>query len=314
MEDRDVTEKTGTDSVRDIDPNVKKTENDSAEKSAEKPKKKVSGLKVLQRIFIAGIIVCVIILGWQYWNRQRAKSIFEDLQNRSTETAGTDENGEETSGDSVTRVSDIIDDDQQDILAERGIEIPEKNLDWDAMREQNSDIYAWIYVPGTSVDYPVLQKADDDDYYLKHNLDGSSGYPGCIYTQTKNSKDFTDYITVLYGHNMKDGTMFKSLHNYSDSAFFENNRYIFVYTPEKVLVYEIFAAVRFGNGNVLLDYDMNSKMDRTQFISDLVNNRSMTDVVDEKIAVDKDSHIITLSTCLDDSAKNRWLVNGVLIE
>jgi sortase B len=312
MEDRDVTEKTGTDSVRDIDPNVKETESDN--KSEKKPKKKASGMKILQRIFIVGIVICVIILGWQYWNRQRAKSTFEDLQNRSTETAGTDENEDGTSSDNVTRVSDIIDDEQKDILAERGIEVPEKNLDWDAMREQNSDIYAWIYVPGTSVDYPVLQKADDDDYYLKHNLDGSSGYPGCIYTQTANSRDFTDYITVLYGHNMKDGTMFKTLHNYSDSTFFENNRYIFVYTPEKVLVYEIFAAVRFGNGNILLDYDMNSSTDRARFINNLRSNRDMTDSVDGSIVVDTESRIITLSTCLDDSSKNRWLVNGVLIE
>lgn len=298
MEEKNVTDETATDSV-----------------SEDNQKKKISPLKVLQIIFIIGIVVCVVILFCQYRTRQRAKSTFEDLQNRSTEAVGTNGSGDNSSGDSdATLVSDIIDDDQKDFLAEQGIEVPDKSLDWNAMQEQNADIYAWIYIPGTSVDYPVLQNAEDDDYYLKHNLDGSSGYPGCIYTQTVNNKDFTDLTTVLYGHNMKDGTMFKSLHNYSDETFFYNNRYIFVYTPEKVLVYKIFSAIVFGNGNIMQDYDMTDTGDRTEFISNITDSRSMSNIVDKSVMVYAESHIITLSTCLDSSSKSRWLVNGVLIE
>ena len=84
-------------------------------------------------------------------------------------------------------------------------------VDWEGLREVNTDVYAWITVPGTVIDYPILQHATDNTYYLYYNIDGSYGYPGCIYTENLNSKDFTDNNTVIYGHNMKDGTMFTDL-------------------------------------------------------------------------------------------------------
>jgi sortase B len=271
-------------------------------------KKHISPLKVLQMIFIIGIVVCAIILGRQYLTRQKAKSIYNDLQNRSTEAVGTNNDEENTS---ATLVSDIMGNEQEDYLAELGVQVPEKSLDWAAMQAEYSDIYAWIYIPGTSVDYPVLQSsADDPDYYLKHNLDGSPGYPGAIYTQPVNSQDFTDFTTVLYGHDMKDGTMFKTLHNYSELAYLYNNNYIYIYTPEKVLVYRIFSAVTFGNGNVFLDYDMGSESGRTAYITALKSGS----VVDTDVSVNIDSRIITLSTCIGSSGKNRWLVSGVLLE
>ena len=71
----------------------------------------------------------------------------------------------------------------------------------------NSDVYAWITVPGTEIEYPILQHHSDNSYYFMHNIDGSYGYPGCIYTENLNSKDFTDNNMVIYGHNMKNDSM-----------------------------------------------------------------------------------------------------------
>ena len=79
----------------------------------------------------------------------------------------------------------------------------ESLYDFDELHEKNEDIYAWILVPGTMIDYPVLQ-SETDNYYLEYNLDHSSGYPGCIYTNQCNAKDFSDYNTILYGHNIKN--------------------------------------------------------------------------------------------------------------
>lgn len=85
-------------------------------------------------------------------------------------------------------------------------------VDFAALWEQNEDVYAWITVPGTLVDYPVLQHPSDDEYYLHHTIDHVEGLPGSIYSETVNAKDFTDMNTILYGHNMKNDTMFGSLH------------------------------------------------------------------------------------------------------
>ena len=67
----------------------------------------------------------------------------------------------------------------------------------------NPDVYAWIAVPGTE----ILQHPSDNSYYFMHNIDGSYGYPGCIYTENLNSKDITDNNTVIYGHNVKNDSM-----------------------------------------------------------------------------------------------------------
>ena len=101
-------------------------------------------------------------------------------------------------------------------------------VDWEGLWEINPDVYAWISIPGTSIDYPILQHASDNTYYLNYNIDGSYGYPGCIYTENLNSKDFTDSNTVIYGHNMKNGSMFAGLHQFEDSNFFAQNNKVYI--------------------------------------------------------------------------------------
>lgn len=101
-------------------------------------------------------------------------------------------------------------------------------VDFDSLKSQNPDIYAWITIPGTDIDYPVLQKTDSEDpydnFYLDHTVDLTEGLPGAIYSQAVNHKDFMDSVTVLYGHNLKNGGMFSSLHKFENKDFFEENR------------------------------------------------------------------------------------------
>lgn len=109
----------------------------------------------------------------------------------------------------------------QMLYEQYGVVVPKKNIDFEELHKTVcEDIYAWIYIPNTNIDYPLLQHATDNSYYLEHNLDDSEGYPGCIYTENNNSKDFTDRHTVIYGHNMRDGRMFSDLHKYEDREFY----------------------------------------------------------------------------------------------
>ena len=127
-------------------------------------------------------------------------------------------------------------------------EIPAKEIDWDALHAENPDIYAWIYVPGTRVDYPILQHPTDDNFYLNHNVDGSAGYPGCVYTEKMwNTKYFDDPNTVLYSHNLRSGEMFSTLHYFDDPAFFAGDHYIYIYREKgEPLAYQIFGAYETG--------------------------------------------------------------------
>ena len=92
-------------------------------------------------------------------------------------------------------------------------------IDFKKLQEQNPDVYAWIEIPGTNVNYPIMRHPTDDAYYLDHTIDGTAGLPGSIYTENYNNKEFTDFNTVIYGHDMRDGTMFKDLHKYEDEEF-----------------------------------------------------------------------------------------------
>lgn len=249
-------------------------------------------------IFAVAFLVIVGIMIRNYFAEQKAQEQFENL---STQVVEKDEAGTETE----TEV---------DILAELGIEVPEKNLDWEALQETNEDIYAWIYIPNTNVDYPILQHPTLNDYYLDYNLDHSKGYPGCIYSQvTYNSKDFTDFNTVLYGHNMRNGTMFRTLHNFEDETFFEENRYVYVYTPDRVYVYDIFAAYTFDDRHILIHFDNANMSDREDYLEEVFGIRDMSAHFREDVDVTTESNILTLVTCIGSKPNHRYLVQGVLL-
>ena len=95
-------------------------------------------------------------------------------------------------------------------------ELPDNPIDFKALQEKNSDVYSWIYIPDTNVDYPIVQSdADTDDlFYLDHNIDKKYEFAGMIFSQKHNTKDYSDPVTVLYGHDMKNGSMFADLHEF----------------------------------------------------------------------------------------------------
>ena len=93
-------------------------------------------------------------------------------------------------------------------------ELPDNPIDFSTLRKKNSDIYAWITVPDTQVNYAVLQNPLDNSFYLSHNEDKEESPSGAVYSELYNSKDFTDPVTMLYGHNGYGDTFFTTLHNW----------------------------------------------------------------------------------------------------
>lgn len=188
-------------------------------------------------------------------------------------------------------------------------------VDFEHLKAQNPDIYAWITVPGTGIDYPVLQKRDAEDpydnYYLDHQVDLSEGFPGVIYSQPVNSRDFADSVTVLYGHNLKKGGMFSDLHNFADKDFFAQNSQVIIYTQEKILTYEIFAAVDFSDALLPYEYDFTESAEVQRHLADV---KECQGNFREEAKLQEDSKILVLSTCYGDREERRLLVEAVLAE
>ena len=268
----------------------------SEEKKLNKKKSNNNIYKVLCTVFVIAFLVIVALMVRNWWIEKEAQKQFEELSNQQLETNEQEETEE------------------VNILEELGITVPEKNLNWEELKETNEHIYAWIYIPNTKVDYPVLQHPTDDRYYLDYNLDGTKGYPGCIYSEHRyNTKDFTDFNTLLYGHNMKNGTMFRTLHDFEDREFFEENKYIYIYTPEEVYVYEIFGAYANEAKHVLVVYDNETEAGRRAYLDDVFGIRSMSAHFRDDVEVTTDSNILTLVTCISGRDNERYFVQGVLL-
>lgn len=188
-----------------------------------------------------------------------------------------------------------------------------RKIDFAALQEVNSDVYAWIWVPGTNIDYPILQsETEEDDYYLNTTIDRKTGYPGSIYTEKYNSKEFLDPITVIYGHDMKDGTMFTELHKYTDKTFFDSNPYIYIYTPDRTLKYRIFAAVAFDDRYILDNYNYYVEEQFQKYVDDI--RSSIDGNINWDVEVVRGNTVVVLSTCISEYPNQRWLVNGTLEE
>ncbi|MDD3414345.1 MAG: class B sortase [Bacteroidia bacterium] len=183
-------------------------------------------------------------------------------------------------------------------------------IDFNALWAVNPEVAAWIQVPGTVINYPIMRSETDDTYYLNHTIEGAGGYPGSIYMERTNAGAFTDYNTVLYGHNMNSGTMFAGLHAYASADFLSKNHQVIIDTPEQKLTYEIFAAVTFGNEHILNSYDFSTPEGRQVYLDAVMNAGG---VYRSDVTVDANSQILTLSTCIDGQPENRFLVEAVLV-
>ena len=185
-----------------------------------------------------------------------------------------------------------------------------RKIDFAAAQAVNPDVYAWIWIPGTNVDYPILQsQTEEDAYYLDHTIERKAGLPGSIYTEKYNKTDFSDPVNLIYGHDMKNGSMFANLHMYEDRAFFDSNPYIYIYLPNnQALKYRIFAAVKFDDRYILGNYNFLEPADFQKYLDEL--RGSLEGHVNLEVEVTQQKGIITLSTCIADEPNNRWLVNA----
>lgn len=105
-------------------------------------------------------------------------------------------------------------------------------IDFDALQERNPDVVGWITVPGTNIDYPILH-TDDNETYLHQDIDGNESVSGAIYLDFQDEGDFSCLHNVIYGHHMRDGSMFKDIVYYKEQEYFDEHSDIYIYTPDR---------------------------------------------------------------------------------
>lgn len=191
----------------------------------------------------------------------------------------------------------------------------ENPIDFAALKAQNPDVCAWITVEGTNINYPILRSGPDkeDDFYLDHDLTANKKAAGSIYIQRLNSGDFSDSNTVIYGHNMLNGSMFASLKKFKDKSFFDKNRVIYIYTPDKILKYDIVSSFLYDDRHIINSFNFYIAQGMQAYVDMVMNPQTTVKNIREGAEVTLEDKLITLSTCTTKK-KERYLVVGRLSE
>ena len=243
-----------------------------------------TALKVLFIVLVVLALAGAGYLAWQWWNTQKA----------------ADEGAEEAPAVPTEQTDSKV----------------QNPIDFASLRQENSDIYAWIYIPDTNVNYPVLQSPTDDSFYLNHDKDGNYSEAGSIYSQMANSTDFSDPVTVLYGHNMNSGGMFATLHYFENKEFFDSHQDMYIYTDGHIFTYKVIAAYQYDNRHILNSFNFSNEQVTQQYFDSVLNPDSMVLNVREGVQLSASSDkIVQLSTCTGDANRltKRYLVTGVLV-
>lgn len=190
------------------------------------------------------------------------------------------------------------------------------NIDFEALQKQNPDIHAWLQVPGADVNHPVSQRPGADVYYLHSDVSGNYSDGGSLFTQESyNSTDFTDPATVIYGHQMADGSMFGDLQPWVSRVDFSQGEYFYVYRPGQQLTYRVYAAVPWSSRHILYYYDFSEESSFDLFFKSVrAMGHNVNAQVVEEFAPEFGDRIVILETCLAGDESRRFLVIGVLIE
>ena len=177
-----------------------------------------------------------------------------------------------------------------------------------------SDVYARIKIDGCDIDYPIVYCADSmDPFYLTHDINGNASEDGMIFTDSQNAGDLSDPLTMIYGSNPDDGTMFAKLHAFRDADFFADNDSVTIYTGDAQLIYKVYACFIGSADNPFVTYDFQDPEGYTEFFDSIGEIRDLSMNIRQEAKPSVGDHVIGLVTHCSDENK-RLFVYAVLDE
>lgn len=201
---------------------------------------------------------------------------------------------------------------QLDLDKQEAMSLSEKTgkIDFTKLKEKNAETGGWITIDGTAIDYPVVQ-AGDNSYYLNHDFNNNQSIQGSIFMDYRNQMDIEDQHTILYGHNMKNGTMFHDLNKYKEESFLNEHTYVTYYGQRGYYKWEIFSTYNTDPTSDYLQTEFDSGEQYVSFINQLV---SQSDFAYNGEPFSEEDQILTLSTCSEGVKNGRRVVHARLIE
>ena len=184
-----------------------------------------------------------------------------------------------------------------------------RRVDFAKLRLKNREIRAWIRIPGCDLDTPVV-RGTDDRYYLTHNAFGEERIYGCIFAPCDTPEDFSERHIILFGHNMRDGTMFGGLKKYREASFGQKYPYLYLYLPGKIWRFRLVSVEETDAKSDVYRIGGWKERDWEVWLQERKENSLVSWSIDEK----KLYKILTLSTCIGDGSSTQRLVVHAALE
>ncbi len=260
-------------------------------------KKVLLGIKLL---LAAGLACGLFVIGRQEIDYKRGEGSYEDAEQIAgivqlpdqLETAAP---GQEA-GDGEAAAAEAVDP-YKDMLSK---------IDLGALRQVNGDVVGWIAIPKTELSYPMLQRADND-YYLDHTWKNERNSVGAIFMECKIDAGLDDFNTIVYGHRMRNLSMFGSLRYYDDLEYLKEHPSVYVAVDSGVYKYDIYAAYEVGLRTITYRLDVDTPEEKEECIRFGLESS----VIDAGVVPAAEDKILTLSTCTGRGHATRWVVQAV---
>ncbi len=181
-------------------------------------------------------------------------------------------------------------------------------INWKKLLKINSDVIAWIDIPNTNISYPIL-KGETNQEYLYLDIHRNYIRSGSIFVESIQKNPFVDFNTIIYGHNLKNGSMFSDLEKYNNAKFAKNHPIVYIYTPDgRCREYQVFSLQKTNTSDTdIYQVDVEDK-------EEYINISQRDSLIQTKIDETKITSMLTLSTCTNAFYEERYVLHAVLLE
>ena len=278
------------------------------EAGTRRKKAKLSIWNILPKVLMVVFVATFCFSAFQIFRNSKQAGnrdqLYNGLANIAVKPADPKPNNNQSSGSNATDSTGSA-----EIELAPGLTIAEYSpisVDFELLQEQNSDVMAWVYCPGTPISYPVV-RGTDNDYYLSRLLDGTENRAGSIFADCRNRVDFSDPHTLIYGHNMKDLSMFGSVYKYGSQSYYEQHPVWYINTPEKN-----YAVVLLAGHVTSPSAEIYAFKGTPEEPMEILQNALRSSAFKSMATYQEGEHLVTFSTCHGSS--RRFILVGALRE
>jgi len=264
--------------------------------------KKIKLLRLLIAVLCCGSVISVAGILLTLLQYSKSKQEYSELQ----EFVNLEDNS--------PAETDSTEEPEEEIEEEPRLINVDFDMDYDALKAINSDLVGWIYYEGVDLSYPVVMDKGND-YYENYTFENEKNNSGAIFMDYLCKVNFESFNTIIYGHNMRNGSMFGSLNKIiDDQTIVDEYPYFYVFTKDEAMMYKIVSAYYTTNKsntyNITIDYTLYDMRDYVEYM-DQVSKYRDEEFFNEDIT--EDTKICTLSTCHGLHSNVRTVIHGVLV-